>query len=305
MDQSFPDTAHIEDILEQEQLILTDNSFIAGGNTMNSPWYYEDMYHVKKFLDLSINSLNNALELYEGTMLWLQNPHVYTTSGVIDEMKTFRDILNGKLSWLRTYDARGSPSHNKPPQDNDADLETDEKRELLEDVCKLYHQTVKLADKKEFKAQYQTEYGAVENIVAEITRHTGAKIDFEFRYKKYPKKYEDTHADEQLVAAAIYSSIIDNVSSAIVTADSDIERIFSNTWSYFKNSNAQGFENVLRLVEKNPIHIYFLLDIPEIGVKTDIRTGLKNNISLDIPTQADAYIKKEFSDYLFKHVQNM
>lgn len=53
MDQSFPDTAHIEDILEQEQLILTDNSFIAGGNTMNSPWYYEDMYHVKKFLDLN------------------------------------------------------------------------------------------------------------------------------------------------------------------------------------------------------------------------------------------------------------
>lgn len=304
MGQSSSDTADIDDILEQEQLILTDNSFISGSNSSSSTWYYDNIYPAKRFSDLGIGALNDALELYENTLLWLPNPNVYTTSGVVDEMRNFRDILNDKLSWFREFESKGSLHSGKSHKYND-DLEASEKRKLLEDFCKLYHNVVKLADRSVFKPSYKEEFKALENIVTEVTRHTGAKIDFEFRYRGFPKKYGDTHADEQLVAAALYSSIIDNVPSTIVTGDSDIERIFLNTLNYLKNANLQGFKNLLRLVEKNPIHIYFVLDITETGVKTDIRTGLKNNIGFTIPAQAGTYIKKEFSDYLVKHVQNM
>ncbi len=237
-----------EDILNREEYTICDASI---SSPMNANWYEEGVYRARNFVGIDSELVGREIENLKFFIEFLKNPNVYVAKGVSFQLQNARDIVADKIRYLKTErkNERGRKYQNGENQAN-----------LLQEVHDMLYESCREAKRVSFLPKERQKYNSLEKIVVNVAEQTGARIDLNEIYdqRAKPKKVEDFHADEQTVAAALYFSIIENKKGCILTRNSDIERILTNTLFYFFYSNRSQFNRFFSIVRTNKIGIYFV-----------------------------------------------
>ncbi len=264
-------------ILDREQVILTDNNLQFSGD---SGWYENEVYHARRFSSIKLDILSGTITSLEERLWWLSHPNVYITEKILEEVKRFTYVISNKLISLNRPERLSSPSRQRDYQHRHktldghdshegsghgrSDYESSGQRQLMESIGFLYKEIVRISKKSIFKPARRGVLISLENVVETITAHTAAKFDFyDFcaNSENTAKKYEDLHADEQLVATALYISLVDMTSNCIVTKDRDIRKILVNILNYLSHAETMEANHILSALIEKPISVYFELDI--------------------------------------------
>lgn len=243
-----------DEILRQESYVICDTSLIS----ISSPdWYQEWVYDARFFseikrdiLEAEITDLKNFLEV-------LRNPLVFTTKGVLYELKNARDMVGDKLKFLNKQE------NFVERKDRRRFHRGDNQKILLQQILDTFYESSRQSEMSVFFPGQKFQYNALERIVFEVTKHTDSKIDLDEFYPKKrakPKKVQDFHTDEEMVASALYLSAVDSRTGCILTRDSDIRRILMNTLSYMSLSDVNGLHDIRNTVKKNRIRIYYIVE---------------------------------------------
>ena len=257
-----------ETIINQEPLILIDSGIYAKSN---EDWYEDGIYEAKRYSQLDTEILYSALLRLEKLENLLLEPNVKTIPKVIDEFIYIRDKLKEKLRNLNAHEKGIPKKYKDEPKLKECHEAVEYKKRILEDICFLFHNVQRIAKRSEslFIPQDKIKFYHLEKIVIATAEITEAKIDFSSRYHSFRKKEEDLHTDEQLVAAALYLSIFDNLRSCILTSDSDIQRILKRTYNYLTSSLVSSNGQIARALKENPINVYFETGPETAGCRVD------------------------------------
>jgi len=252
-----------EDILKREDYVICDSALTS---VANLEWYWDGIYRARNFAGINSEYVKREREYLESFLDLLTNPKVLVSEGVSLELQRARNMVGDKIKYLsgmEKLEKKKGKYHGGETQ-----------KELLSEVHDLFHESFKEAKRTSFSPGQKSEYGVLEKIVLSVTKHTNAKIDLDefYEHRAKPKNTEDFHTDEQIVAAALYLSVIENREGCILTRDSDIKRILKNTLSYLALSNAKEFNEFSSLTKTNEIRIYFVLDFKQAGFVFDSRS---------------------------------
>lgn len=286
-----------DDIIKREPLILTDGGLETRDN---SDWYKFEVYDSHNYSQIDYQATYNKAKFLEEFKNWWLEPSVLTSEKITEEIKRYLDDIREKLKYLneeeRNRPKRYKKKNLKVHYDN-----TENIRKPLEEVALLYNQIYQIAKKSVFKPNDPIKFACLENIVLTIAENSKAKRNFSFRYNNFDSKAKDLHADEELVASALYSSIVDKEGVCIVTGDSDINRLLLSVHCHLIHSGMYDINGYLLLaLEENPIHIYFNTTWNALDYVLDtskIRDSPPTNLSWELP-EKQGYIKYMTREYL-------
>jgi len=241
-----------EDLLNEEDYIICDTGACS---IPKSDWYNEGICQARNLSGIDTSIVSREIELLSSYIEFLSNEKVYVTCGVLQEMKNLDEAIGYSRRFFDLKERRQKNRH------GDFD---DNSKELLETMHELAHGVYKEARRSVFQPEQKERYSHLENIVIDTTQKTGAKVDFSILYRdKKRTGREDTHADEQLAATALYLSSVAERKCGIITSDSDIRRIL------VYSLKDPRLANISDLVGKNRIRIYKPEDIATIRLDFD------------------------------------
>jgi len=237
------------DILREEYYVICDCSFTS---LPGKDWYWDGVYEARKFSEVKQEELAEEIRCLRSFLSVLANPHAFTVPGIAAELKTAREMVAHKMKILKTRE------RNPPRTRKHYNGET--QREQLQEIHDLFHESYREAITSFISPTQGLRYDVLEGITLRVTEETHAKLDFDSFYEKRrkPKSIPDFHADEQLAATAIYLSAIENTRAAVLTRDSDIERILSNTLNYLVDSDKRRHRQYFHRAVKNGVVIYYV-----------------------------------------------
>lgn len=244
-----------EDILEREGYAICDASIISPSN-LN--WYWEGVYRARNFSGINSEYVEGEAEYLKYFIEFLQNQNVFVARGVSLQIQRARYMVADKIKYLKMREKK----------DRDWKHQNGENKiNLLQEVHDLFHSSFRETKRVSFLPKQRQKYNDLERIVMSVTEQTRAKVDLDEVYEQRakPKRVQDFHADEQTVAAALYLSIIENRKGCILTRNLNIERILTNTLSYFFYSGNSQFNNFFSITRENEIRIYFVSDFQQVS----------------------------------------
>jgi len=238
------------DLLDGEEIILLDGEPMRSGHPN---WYSRHFFDAQRFQDLDEQVLEDISEYFKTMKEFFTASNVRTTPLVYEEMQRFESIVHGKLEKLTKHEQNAIRYHEKQ------DESTQYKRQLLETITFQQRLMCKKARKKVFNPDVALRFEDLENKISIVSAMSKAKKDFSWRYNCIPAKHNGQHADEQLVAAGLYLSIVDGKQVAVVSPDSDMGRILDEGADYLRRcGNLMGLPVKERLCDY-PVRVYFAL----------------------------------------------
>ena len=243
-----------DEILRQESYVICDSSLTS---ISSSDWYQDRVYDARFFSEINSDILEAEIIDLEYFLEVLRNPLVFTTKGVLYELENTRDMVGDKLKFLNKQENLVGRKNRKRFHRGD------NQRILLKQILDTFYESSRQSKGSVFFPEQKFQYNALERIVFKVTEHTDSKIDLDELYPKKrakPKKVQDFHTDEEIVASALYLSAIDSRIGCILTRDSDIKRILINTLAYMSLSDVKGLHDIHNTVKKNRIRIYYVIE---------------------------------------------
>lgn len=259
MSSEKTETFTFEDILNREGYVICDTSV---SSSPNSDWYWEGVYRARNFAGINSEHVKEEAEHLKYFIEFLANQNVYVATGVSSQLERARDMVADKIRYLKIEGKKERDWKHKSGENQ---------INFLQEVHDLFHESCRETRRVSFSPRQRREYSTIEKIVMSVTEQTGAKIDLDEIYyqRAKPKNVEYLHADEQTVAAALYLSIIENRKGCILTRNSNIGRILTNTISYFFYSENRQFNRFWGITRKNGIRIYFVSGIRQARIVFD------------------------------------
>lgn len=243
-----------EQVMENEDFILTDSDV---HNHLHRDWYAQWVYEARDFKELDVAMLMEVAEYTRQTEGWLSQPNVYAVPNVFAEIYRFKEILRDKVSALeRAY--RNMPQRLRMAEDEHASERRQAGKAVLSSICFSYVNATRLARKGMFMPS-DREFEVLEDAVMAAAMACDSKRDSSVDCLRGRSAPSDLHADEQLVAAALYRSFFEDKPSCIVTPDSDIARLLIDSCNYIEEMFLDGARLATRALEKNPVRVYFLV----------------------------------------------
>ncbi len=243
-----------DEILRQESYVICDSSLTS----ISGPdWYQGWVYDARFFSEINRDILETEIIDLKSFLEVLRNPIVFTTKGILYELKNTRDMIGDKLKFLKKQENLVGGKNRKRLHRGD------NQRILLEQILDTFYESSRQSERSVFFPGQKIQYNVLERIVFEVTKHTDSKIDLDELYpekRAKPKKVQDFHTDEEIVASALYLSAVDSRKGCILTRDSDIRRILMNTLAYMSLSDVKGLYDILNTVKKNRIRIYYVTE---------------------------------------------
>lgn len=243
-----------DEILRQESYVICDSSLTS----ISSPdWYQGWVYDARFFSEIKRDILEAEIMDLKYFLEVLRNPIVFTTKGVLYELKNARDMIGDKLKFLNKQENLVGGKNRKRLHRGD------NQKILLQQILDTFYESSRQSESSVFFPRQKFQYNALERIVLKVTKHTDSKIDLDELYpekRAKPKKVQDFHTDEEIVASALYLSVIDSRMGCILTRDSDIRRILMNTLTYMSLSDVKGLHDIRNTVKKNRIRIYYVTE---------------------------------------------
>jgi len=146
----------IEDLLNNEELILLDNSFQEVSN-----WYRDGVFESRSFSDIDPAILRIVSESLVRRNELFSVKSVFSTPKVFEEISVFSEIISKKLRALNELekDRRHYEGPNPYPDSNE-----DESKRLLGVISLQYSQIVRKRAKKIIHISDVSRYNALESI---------------------------------------------------------------------------------------------------------------------------------------------
>jgi len=243
----------IDNILEQENTILMDGS---AGMLNTNDWYKEGICGSKTFSQIPEQELRQGIRAYNRGVELFSNPKVRTTEKVAQEMAEFERILREKLTRVTEIEAGISSRTTLGAQYIDV---REARRKLFEELCSTYGRMIELARKSVFLPGDRALLEKLESAAITVAENTDAKKDFAKRNGQQRRKNKDSHADEQLVATAIYLSVAERRQNCIITGDSDLGRILTDCKHFVLKSTDPNCRVIAEQLATSPVRIYFTI----------------------------------------------
>jgi len=257
-----------EEIVNNESLILIDSGLSTG--KPGEAWYRIGVYEAKKYSELDADILHKWIAELRDLSNLLLRPNIRTVEKVVDEFVYTRELLREKLIKLNGRQMTIKKLHRDKYRIQQGCEETEFKKGLLEELCFLYHEVQRVAKRTVLDHFDQNKFNLLERAVISIAEVSWAKRDFSYPYKNsFRKKEGDSHTDEQLVAAALYLSILDGTESCILTKDSHIKRILKNAYAYLTCNEIPINKIVLEALREKPIRAYFVKGQGTVDLEVD------------------------------------
>ena len=256
--------SEFEQALANESYVLSDTEPIHPGL---SAAYAESIFPANNFLQLDDAVLEYMSRHIAESVSLFSMPKMHVPVKVYAEIKIFQDIICDKMAALNQLDKKSQERYHKSPNKK-YDALRQKRKEKLCDLCFDYVNLCKVVKDSVFRPENPVVFSELERLVVDVAERCGSKIDFSHRYSSPKSKRDDSHADEQLVAAALYRTLCDGQSTAILTPDSDIRRILIHTCRRLTGRHA-GFPTILG---RYPIKVYFVLPDKERPARFDVVT---------------------------------
>ena len=240
-----------EDVLrlETESLILIDSGAEA---REISGWYKQEVYEKKTFAQMDHSYLQVVLENLTRFLNLVALPQIFTTSRVVAEIARFKEKIHEKLENLIRRENSNYKTHIKKHEEHE-----NYTRELFEDIMLTYKEIHRLAGKSTF-APSDVKFDNLVKVMSTVADNTFNIKDYGLRHEdEHMRRSDDLRADDELVAAALYSSF-DKKPSAIMTGDSDLIILLENAVRFLGNQDMQRHTHVLSALRNHPVHIYFV-----------------------------------------------
>ena len=243
---------------EQKRVFLDRNIYLPQGigNWYGKIVYNRQFHELDKDLLLEVND-----SLKQEITLWYQ-PTTFSTEKVVEEIRIFNQILQERLDYFRrNLKRRRSKSGGIPPTVNG--------HPFLR-VCNNHATILQAATSSLYKPRNQDVFEVLEDLVISVGRETSAKIDFSKRHGNRKRNNVDLHTDEQVVAAAIYSSVVENTPCAIVTPDSDHQRLLAGVQRYAHKTDIHlGSKSLSEALLEHSVQVYFVEDENKVWCRAD------------------------------------
>lgn len=241
-------------IVEEEPVVFLDTCVIPGS-------LFSLFRDVNKFREVSLPGLSVLnQEVSELVTLW-SHKNTYSTPKVLTELNKLVVKLYCQFKYLKSEEKKEYLPRWK--QDDYRELKSIMGREEMHGVCSLYRkQLLGTAELSLYSPSDQEIFELLEHKVIEIGKENSVK-----RYSPKRNGKADLHTDEQLVATALYHSLIEKSSSAIVSKDSDIQRLLVQTQICFNEHS--DFWRISRALKDNPVRVYFVIGKGKVECNVD------------------------------------
>jgi len=233
-------------ISDERKDLFIDTGAVTGED---SQWYRETVAPAESIFSLDPDSLSKTIGCIELFARFFRKGAVrsYVTPKVLQEIITFNEILKHRVKKIMASDIN---LIYVPAMLN-------HKRGLLKEVQESYRRLASLAARNIFPVPDRAILNHLDSKVRSIALERKSKR----KYLKNPIKtpgYCDKHTDEEVVASAIYHSVVDRRASNILATDRDLGNILNDAVGYFITSgNYAGFRDAFL---KNPVCVYRFLD---------------------------------------------
>lgn len=251
-----------QEIVSLDEIVANENFIIAdtgAGRRMKGQWYAEGLYDKKYFGDVDTPLLEDiSTDLGSMDFLFKSNG-TYTVPKVVQELTRFSDLLKHKLDKLILFsNAYGKHKKRKGKENSEDYSEAElENKRLLSDISFRTMAITKKASRRIIAPQSPEIFRGILNLVNNVGKIPGVKKNFNQRYNQTDyRKNPDLHADEEIAAMSIYLSAIENTSNAIVTSDSDIQRLVC--YSITRLEKMGRWSGVRDLIQDCPLRVYFM-----------------------------------------------
>lgn len=258
-----------EEILEQGNYVICDSSL---NSVRNIDWYWRGVYPATSFSEIDADLTERQIEDSGNFVSLLRNNNVYTVLGIREEIERIRNMVSDNIKFLEDRERFFARRIHRKKFREGGYRESRRRKELLEEIRDLFYEICVEAKRKTFHPENKSKYKLLERIVLEVTKKTGAKIDYEEYYhgkKARPKNTEDLHTDERIVATALYLSNAGKIDVGILTRDSDMKRILINTLTYVSKSGSREFLDFLSALKRNRIRVYYATWLDEALIDFD------------------------------------
>jgi len=192
---------------------------------------------------LTANRLTNS---------WFCQQEVHAVPLVLEEMTRFRDIVHDKLLFL--VQMAGNGRRRKHRDDNERGLRT-----LLEEVSFQLYRIARTAERNRYKCADTRWDKSLHTLACTVSYLNG------IAHLESNRRSEYLFADEQLVSTALYRSIIEGKSTAIVTRDSGINLLLRHCVDHCAKSSYP----LCDALTMNPIRIFFVGDAQDVALQLD------------------------------------
>lgn len=231
------------DELLHEPLILSDATpFNRRGSS-----YQEVFYPAKKFRQLEgLGALIDEVRLHRE---WFSQPNVVTTERVADELARMDRMYRQKLKHLnRAKATRGRRKGLKELSEKSAN------QVLFEDLAFGTNKLARTAKNSLLHVARPGLYTAFVDTLTSFATENGVKRDYSERHGSI-RRAQDLHADEELVGASLYLSVVERRPHAVVTSDHDLHTLLNYATHYLGRATT-GSPRAERALATAPITLY-------------------------------------------------
>ena len=198
----------------KNKVVLLDTNAIIPSRFLN------DTYSCADCSALSREELNGLKKVVMESINLLEYPNAYVVSGVTEESKGFLNRFSERLKFFnkrersiqRSYHSSSNRQH---------------KLFLYSEIAEIINQLIKKERKKELKLEDKLLFDEIFTLVKKVSDVFGIKEPKQ--EEKIPRIYRedrvDHRTDEEIVGAAFYIALRDNIGCAVVSRDDHIRAL--------------------------------------------------------------------------------
>ncbi len=214
------DTFTLDEILENEEIILFDNSIT------NLQSFSKE--HAGQALGFGLDKLQEDCDLVTAVINFIEDKanekerKVYTIKQVLSEQKKGKDMVDYALKKINSKRAFAKKSHAKYK------IMSEQEYELLSNLAMMVNKLVRTSKRVVYRPSQQEPYDLLVGLMKQFGKYLKRKKGIK-AYTKQKRlvisKRRDIKTDEILLATAYYISLFDYKSPAIITQDTDFTRV--------------------------------------------------------------------------------
>jgi hypothetical protein len=255
------------ELVKREKLAFLDS------NALTCSSFTYELYECQRFRQVNIQHLEQVAEHLAQIHGVLGEPGVRIIDGVANEFRSLKQILIEKSDFLKKSDKRLAYRKKYIPQES---LDTAQES-LFNQICwrlpKLEEKLSRRIFKPEKPEAYQELVELLKYLRTELHLHKQGNDNYPQQYKNKRFDHREICTDQKIAAAAIYSSICEGTSNAIVTNDSDIIILAGSFCSIISNNAfAAERDKIHSLIKANPSRMYKSDDQENYYLYADLNT---------------------------------
>lgn len=212
----------------------------------------------RSFLEITPEKLDEISQRVEIATKIFHTPRTYSTSKVVVELRRLvEEHLKPHLDLLMRRSKYPREEYVRERQ------RFEEGKDSVTNMLFAYSKLLRAADRRAFLPEKMDFFDTLEQFIVDVGRKTHVR-DY---------SPEDLNTDEQVLATAIYNSLMNPKKSTIISRDSHIRNLLRQVTQTMLNNNGK-YERILAKLKANSVAVYVLDDDCCLKYRANIRDYL-------------------------------